>query len=150
MVSWYREYYVWLVIFFPLTAVIGSVFTIFFAIKSNDGLVVDDYYKEGLKINRTLERDQITVEHEINAYIDIKKISNEIVISLVGNSKFTLPKQIQVSILNATRSGLDKKFSLILDKEKNMYIGYLPILPYGKWYIHIETNKWRIIKQLDI
>ena len=64
---WYREPFVWLVILFPASAVIGGMITISLAISSDDGLVVDDYYKRGLEINRTLERDKAAARHGIQA-----------------------------------------------------------------------------------
>ena len=66
---WHKEHYVWLIIFFPLLAVVGGIITFILAINSNDGLVVDDYYKQGLEINRTLERDQNAANYELDADI---------------------------------------------------------------------------------
>ena len=50
---WYREFYVWLVIFFPVLAIVAGFYTLKLAIESDDGLVEDDYYKQGIEINRT-------------------------------------------------------------------------------------------------
>ena len=54
--AWYREPLVWLLISFPLTAVIAGFFTLYLAIISSDGLVVDDYYHRGKEINKSLAR----------------------------------------------------------------------------------------------
>ncbi len=40
----------------PLTVIVASVFTLWLAVRSEDGLVADDYYKRGLAINQTLAR----------------------------------------------------------------------------------------------
>ena len=69
VLPWYKESYVWLLIFFPLLAVIGGIVTTILAVQSDDGLVVDDYYKQGLEINRTLERDQVAVDYNLDADI---------------------------------------------------------------------------------
>ena len=48
---WYAEPWVWLLIALPMTAVIGGMITIYLAVTTSDGLVVDDYYKRGKAIN---------------------------------------------------------------------------------------------------
>ena len=48
---WYREPIMWLVIAFPLTAVIVGFVSLALAIRSDDGMVEDDYYKQGMTIH---------------------------------------------------------------------------------------------------
>ena len=52
---WYKVPFVWLVVGIPLSAVIMGGVILYFSIVSFDGLVVDDYYTEGKKINRVLK-----------------------------------------------------------------------------------------------
>ena len=52
---WFREPWVWLLIALPASAVLGGMVTIWIAVDSDDGLVVDDYYKRGLEINKKLD-----------------------------------------------------------------------------------------------
>jgi len=49
---WYKQFWPWFLISLPLSVVIASIVTINIAIKSDDGLVSDDYYKEGLAIHK--------------------------------------------------------------------------------------------------
>ncbi len=146
---WHKESYVWLIILFPVLAIIGGIITIVLAIKSNDGLVVDDYYKQGLEINRTLERDHAAVNYALEADIEFKPVTQEVVIHLSAGSGFNYPSELQVSFLSATRAGLDQKISLI-QTEEHIYRGNLPALSVGKWYVHIEMDDWRIIKHINI
>ena len=55
---WYREPWPWFLILLPMSAVVASMITIWLAVKSADGLVEDDYYKQGIGINKILDRDQ--------------------------------------------------------------------------------------------
>ena len=55
---WYREPFVWLLIAIPLTAVIVGFVGLALAIRSDDGMVEDDYYRQGMAINRMLDRDK--------------------------------------------------------------------------------------------
>lgn len=49
---WYKQFWPWFLISLPLSVVIASIVTINIAIESDDGLVSDDYYKEGLAIHK--------------------------------------------------------------------------------------------------
>ncbi|MDJ0738464.1 MAG: FixH family protein [Gammaproteobacteria bacterium] len=49
---WYKQFWPWFLISLPLSVVIASMYTINLAIQTNDGLVSDDYYKEGLAIHK--------------------------------------------------------------------------------------------------
>ena len=134
---WHKEYYVWLVIFFPLLAVVAGIYTIHLAITSNDGLVVDDYYKQGLEINRTLERDKFEPSLQ------------EVLITLSANDNFSYPAMIEARFLNATRAGLDQAVNMI-STDHGIYRGQLPKLTTGKWYLQLEQQDWRLSQELLI
>jgi hypothetical protein len=145
--SWYKEHYVWMIIFFPLLAVVGGIITTILAIQSDDGLVVDDYYKEGLEINRTLERDQLAVDYQLQADIKLNEVLEEASITLNANSSFVYPENLSVTFLHSTRAGQDKEVSMILTQD-NTYRGNLSKLSAGKWYVHIQRDDWRLIKTI--
>ena len=146
---WFKEPYVWLIIFFPVLSIIAGIVTIILAVQSNDGLVVDDYYKQGLEINRVLERDQSALEYQLDADINLDEEIEEIVISLTAAANFVHPENLTVSLLHATRSGMDKEVKLILSQGK-LYRGNLPALIPGKWYVHIQRDNWRLIKTINV
>lgn len=50
---WWKYGYVWLVISGPLVVVVASFITLYLALNTPDQ-VVDDYYRKGIEINRTL------------------------------------------------------------------------------------------------
>lgn len=149
VIPWYKQGYVWLVILFPMLAVIGGIATIIIAVKSNDGLVVDDYYKKGLEINRVIERDKQADFYKISADITLDKELQEISILLSASNQFRYPEKLSVKLLNATRPGFDQNIMLVLT-EANIYRGNMPALVLGKWYVHIESDDWRVIKTLRI
>lgn len=146
---WYREPYVWFLIAVPLAAVIGGIITAELAIESNDGLVVDDYYKQGLEINRVIERDDAAAKLGIQADIQLSREQHTFRLFLTGNARFTAPGKVNVSFLHATRSGFDEHLS-IPRKDKNLYQAQLPQLEKGRWYIQIETGDWRVLKTILI
>ncbi len=146
---WHKEFYVWMIIFFPMLAVFGSVLMAILAVQSNDGLVVDDYYKKGLEINRTLERDQNALDYQLNASINLDQELEEVVMVLTAAPNFEYSENLSVSFLNATRPGFDKEVKMILT-EDNTYRGNLSALVQGKWYVHIQRDNWRLIKTINV
>jgi len=55
---WYRQFWPWFLFLLPATAVVAALATVYIANRHADDLVVDDYYREGLAINRQLDRKQ--------------------------------------------------------------------------------------------
>ncbi|MFK5971485.1 MAG: FixH family protein [Candidatus Marithrix sp.] len=144
---WYREPFVWLVILFPASAVIGGMITISLAISSDDGLVVDDYYKQGLEINLVLERDKMAVKLGLQATLNLD--NNLIKVRLDKNSDYDLPDKLNLKFSHHTRSGFDKE--LILNRvSDDMYQNKLPELILGKWSIQISADNWRLLQSIKI
>jgi uncharacterized protein len=55
---WWKEFYVWLVIAGPLSAVVACVITAFYILQGPDALVSEDYYREGIELSRELKTAQ--------------------------------------------------------------------------------------------
>ena len=51
---WYRHPWPWLLISGPAIVVVAGVVTAVIAHRSDDGMVVDDYYKRGLLVNKQI------------------------------------------------------------------------------------------------
>lgn len=146
---WYREHYVWLIISFPATAVIAGIITAVIAIKTDDGLVVDDYYKEGLAINRKLERDRLAAEYELTANLQYAKDNENIRLVIGSNNDFIYPDKLKVSFLNASKAGVDKE-EILTRSGNNIYLGSTPRLGKGKWHVLIEHDNWRLLRTINI
>lgn len=54
---WWSFGYVWLIISGPLVVVIASFITLYFAISIPDP-AVEDYYRKGIEINKTLDAER--------------------------------------------------------------------------------------------
>jgi len=52
--KWYQNPFVWLVIGGPLVVVVASFITLYLAITHPDP-AIDDYYRKGIEINKTLD-----------------------------------------------------------------------------------------------
>jgi hypothetical protein len=147
--SWYHEPLVWLVIFFPAVAVVGGLFTIYLAINSNDGLVVDDYYQRGLEINQVLARDQAAKLHGLQAILDFNRDPKLIYLTLSAKPDYVLPDQIKLKLSHHTRAYFDNR--IILERIANaLYRGSLPDLQPGAWYVELAADDWRLLKSLQV
>jgi len=67
---WYRQFWPWFLIALPGCVVVAALYTVHIAYRGADDLVVDDYYKNGLAINRQLEKEQRSLELGISARLD--------------------------------------------------------------------------------
>jgi hypothetical protein len=142
---WHREPLVWLVIAFPLAAVLGGSATLYLAIRSWDGLVVDDYYKQGLEINKVLARDERARRAGYRAELAVD--DSEVSVRLASAAGSPLPPVLRISFIDATRAGLDRTVEAPLAGD-GFYRAPLPALPAGHWHVHLETPDWRIVEEL--
>lgn len=52
---WWKFGHVWLVVAGPVAVIIAGVATAWIAVSSPDPVIAEDYYRQGIEINRTLE-----------------------------------------------------------------------------------------------
>ena len=143
---WYKNPMVWMVIFFPSLAVVAGTSTIFIALATEDGLVVDDYYKEGLQINRVIKYDRKAKELGLSAFVDTNANTGEILVSLEADSKLELQETINFRLIHRTRSGQDQFTTLSQVGSSADYRGYIrPPVIEGRWTIQIiAKDHWRL------
>ena len=55
---WYRHRWPWLLMSGPAIVVVAGFYTAYLAVRTDDGVVADDYYKRGLEVNQELRRGQ--------------------------------------------------------------------------------------------
>jgi hypothetical protein len=146
---WYREPFVWLLIAFPLTAVIAGFITLGLAISSDDGVVEDDYYLRGKEINRVLARDQAAATRGLQGRVELDDAQHQLLIRLTARAQATIPDNVELKFLHATRSGIDR--ILILARQPDgSYRAPLPELAPGHWNVQLAAQDWRLVGSLRI
>lgn len=142
---WYKQFWPWFLIFFPAVAVIAGIATITLAIKSDDGLVKDDYYKAGLAINKTLKLEQKAHELNLNAQANWDKLTNTITLNLTGKIS-KLPPRLTMQLAYTTRANHDQTVTLFLAPDNKTYTGRLEKIKTGSWITILEPEEksWRI------
>lgn len=145
---WYRQPLVWMLIVIPGSAVVAGFYTLYLAIVSFDGMVVDDYYKQGKEINLVLERDQKAGTLGLSA--DARLDRNEKLVKLVlasTSKQFEFPSRLKLSFLHSTRAGNDQQIALVMESHGH-YRGVLPELVPGRWDVLLEDSQWRLVGNL--
>jgi len=142
---WYKQFWPWFLISFPAIAVVAGIATIILAVKSDDGLVKDDYYKAGLAINQTLGRTQKANELNLSARVIWDKLTQTITLNLAG--KITNPPaRLTMQLAHATRANHDQVITLFQSPDKKSYTGRLKTIKSGNWITILEPEEqsWRI------
>jgi hypothetical protein len=130
-----------------MVAVIVGLLSIRIAFLHNDGLVVDDYYKQGLEINRSFERDKAAARHGLKAMLQFDVERKNIHLYLLARSDYKRPNQLVLNFRHHTRSGFDK--GLILERMGDeLYQGTLPELTAGAWEVELVAADWRMVKSM--
>lgn len=142
---WYRQFWPWVLVGIPVFAVVSGLATVLIAISTSDGLVVDDYYKQGLAINRILARDHEAVTLGIRALVRFDIEGGMVHIQLRRHKDNEHLESLTVSLLHPTRANQD----VHLAAKHNGYgsfTGALPPLATGRWHLQIEpqTRAWRL------
>jgi hypothetical protein len=139
---WYREPWPWLLMAAPAAAVIAGAITLWLALGTFDGLVAEDYYKQGLAINQDLRREEAARARGIEASVTLADARLEV--RLTGPA----PAELRARLVHATRSGHDMQLTLAR-KAQGEYEAPLPPLPAGRWQLVLEDagREWRIVKE---
>jgi len=144
--SWRHEPLVWLVVAIPASAVLMGAVMITLAILSDDGLVRDDYYRQGLLINRVLARDERARELGLSARIEWT--SGEIRLEILRRGAQTghegaWPPMLELSLVNATHAGSDRTY-ILAHRGAGRYEAEAPPLAPGNWKLELAGPDWRL------
>lgn len=141
---WYREPWPWILAAGPFIVVIAGIYTAWLAVKSNDGLVSEDYYRKGLAVNQTIARsDQAT---RMGLVAGIRIAGDSLSVRLQASDKnFTLPPTVVATVSHPTRAGLDQ--SRLLVRNGSTYSGEVRLPSAGHWLVLLEDEgkTWRLM-----
>ena len=139
---WYRQAWPWFLISLPATAVVAGIATIWIAIASNDGLVVDDYYKKGLAIQMTIDRAREAARQALSA--ELVFTANFVEVRLNSARGAPLPDALFLTVSHPTRGGMDQALALV--GSNGNYNATLAALRPGRWNVLLEdeSRQWRL------
>jgi hypothetical protein len=138
---WYRQFWPWFLILLPASVVVAAFTTLYIANRHSDDLVADEYYKEGLAINRQLEKKQRAAALGIEATLQIE--GDEVLVLLSGRET---AHQLSLALSHPLES--DRDFTtFVVHSGEGRYRGRLqqPVAPRWHWTLELEAPEgWRL------
>lgn len=155
--AWYRHPWPWVLILIPFSAVLFWIVMIPVISDHPDDLVDDNYYQDGMAINRTLDMDRNAVSRNIDARL----------VDFTGG-------KLAFDVKGATDSALVLKINHVTDHSKDMTFTLYPehdgiyaattempdsLARPGIWYVELigVDDNWRLrqriespVKELDL
>jgi len=108
--AWYREPWPWLLMAGPAIVIVAGFYTLWLAVRSDDGLVADDYYKRGLAINQTLLRAQRAEQLTLAARVEPGVDGGVVRVTVTGGA--ALPAILRLRLVHPTQAVADQWIEL--------------------------------------
>ncbi len=132
LLPWYRQVWFWMV-FGPLIFIIVlCAFTVTMAFHYSDDVVTDNYYKEGLAINQTLQQDERALALGLTANIKFDSTTHEVMVSI--KSATNLPQQLLLFLDHPVKKTKDQHI-VLQEIATGEYRAELTTLPEFSWYL---------------
>ena len=149
---WYREPWPWILMAGPAAVIVAGAITGWLAVRSYDGLIADDYYKQGLAVNRVLARGREAAERGVEGSLSITSGEKPVFVLRLTSAADALPQTIHVALTHPTRAGLDQRIRSALIASAGVYSGRIEPLAPGRWHVIVENDagQWRIGGTLSV
>lgn len=112
--------------------------TIFIAVTHPDSLVKDNYYREGLAINRDLAAQQAATTLSVQALLRANALTTDVSVELQGEFA-SRPQQLTLQFIHPNDAKLDFVVQLYA-VDKRLYIGELPAAISGRWHLQLSES----------
>jgi uncharacterized protein len=147
--AWYLHAWPWVLISIPFSAVLFGIVMFVMANIHRDDLVADDYYEEGMAINRQLTRDELA--RQLGIYATWKVSPDSGIVFKVYNAK---DSAVLLYLQHVSDSQQDRSAVLVpgdgfdysSDDERVARV----FAEEGVWYLGLEgtDDTWRLRKRL--
>ncbi len=135
----WREPLFWMVWGIPALTVVAGLFTWWIAAQRADSNVAEDWYKRGVTINRSLERETRAQALGLKAELTLAA-EHDMRLRLDGGAA---PARVSVTLVHPVRAEQDRHLSL--DRQPDgSYRTVSPRVAAGTWGVTVEADDWRI------
>jgi hypothetical protein len=150
---WYRYFWPWFIVGLLGTAVVGSIATAVVAFSGSDSLVRDDWYKDGMAINRRFEREQRASALGIAATGRFDFVTGEVWLELSGDETGDL-SELVLELSHPTRSERDTRLTLQRTADGSFRGALEAPLSGRRFYVRLEPvladPSWRVSGPLEL
>jgi hypothetical protein len=138
---WFRQFWPWFLIALPASVVVAALATAYIANRDADDLVVQDYYKDGLAINRQLEKEERAAQLGISATLQFS--ADSVRVKVAGPVT-----DAELQLLLSHPMEADRDFTVTLARvSPAVYSGTLAqeIAPHWHWRLEPPRESgWRL------
>jgi len=138
---WFKQFWPWFLIMLPASVVVAGVSMVFIANQHADDLVVDEYYKDGLGINRQLERIERAHARGIDTSLHVQ--GSHLTVTVSGDVDL---EQLQFNLSHPLEA--DRDIELTLNRiAPGTYYSILPEALSGRWHWRVDSggeDGWRV------
>ena len=135
----WREPLFWLVWGIPALTVVAGLVTWWIAAQRADSNVAEDWYKRGVTINRSLERETRAQALGLRAELTLAA-EHDLRLRLDGDAS---PARVSVTLVHPVRAEQDRHLSLDRQPDGSYRI-VSPRVAAGTWGVSVEADDWRI------
>lgn len=146
---WYKQVWPWVLIGMPAASVVIGFTLLYFATLDPDGLVVDDYYREGRAINQNMARQREAERLGLEGEFDLDLENGTARLRLSDAAEDV--SRVQLRLLHPTRAQHDLEGILYRDLSGALFgtIG-TPRQAYWRVVIEPEDGSWRLKGRLRL
>ena len=146
---WYKQFWPWFIIALPASVVVAGLTTVYIAFNNADTLVNDNYYKDGLAINRTLEQDARARDLGLEAQVRFDTATGEVFVTVAGDAG---DAPLELLLLHPVDAHRDRQV-LLTALAGGRYRADLDSFPRHRYYLRLQPTgggHWRLNGELDL
>lgn len=145
--KWYQQFWPWFLIALPASVVVAGFYTLFIALTNPHSMVDDNYYKEGLAINKSLEQDRQATALGLRAQVNFLVAQNQVEVVLTGPGDWP---GLALLMLHPGLQTLDQVIGL-RRTGAGQYRGALAQAYHYSYYLRLvpQDKRWRLNGQID-
>jgi hypothetical protein len=144
--AWYRQFWPWFLIALPGSVVIAAFITLYIAMRHADDLVAEEYYKDGLAINRQLEKQEAAQHRGYTASVAIEAM--QVVVTTEGITDYA---ELRLRLSHPLEADRDLSLS-VRRTDANRFTARLPRTVEAFWHWTLDAGEqgdWRLDGSLD-
>jgi uncharacterized protein len=135
---WYHERWPWFLIAGPAIVIVASLASAWLAVASDDGVVADDYYKQGLLINRKLGSGSVVAGPEPGAVV---AVGNDGRVEVRLTYEGPAPTKLRLTLRHP---GDRAQVVALASSADGVWVGTLAVQTPGRWIVALESDLWRL------
>jgi len=148
---WYKQFWPWFLVLFPVVVVIMSVAKLVVAQNNQVHLVQDDYYKDGLAINQSLAEQELAEQRGIDARLSDNERQIDVLLTEQGHI-YSGDQPLLLKLIHPVDSTKDLQLPLRVipgaDGQRRFVADLPRDLLQKRWYVELTSidgeNSWKL------